>query len=128
MFEVLTSYDQVLEIPTRDLLCWLGDKVWRETAWENRPYRTPLIFFEPAANRLDSTFLLIEKSGAVHEAASIEMALRQAVWEELNRGKVFLKPWVPKQSRKYLAQRDNRSTREAKVNFALTGAVRSCES
>lgn len=99
MFEVLVEYDQILQIPAHDLLCWLGEKVWREINSETSDRPVPIIMYEPSPIKEESTFLLLGNSGSVHRATSIEMALRQAALDELQAGNVFLREWTPRRSR-----------------------------
>lgn len=95
MFEVLTNHQQVRELPARDILSWACNHWWK-TDWREGSGATPVILFEPAPLKEESTFIFIDTAGAFHRAGSIEMAIRQAIWDEINStGKPFLKEFIP---------------------------------
>lgn len=97
MLEVLTSYEQVLALSSKDLLCWLCDKAWRDNEWHENGGPNAVLYFEPAQRKEETSFLFIDKSGAYYRAGSIEALIRECMWREMKASdKPILKEFVPR--------------------------------
>jgi len=99
MHEVLTDYGEISKLPSKDVLAWVCEKVWREIAWHEQSGPRPILSFEVAQRKEDSTFIFADPCGSIYRGGSIEAVLRTAILAEVQSGQPFLREWTPRQSR-----------------------------
>jgi hypothetical protein len=100
MHEVLTTFDQISKLPTRDVINWVCERAWREIVWHERSGPRPILAFEPAELQQEGSFIFADPAGGVYRGGSIEAAIRTGILAEMNAtGRPFLREREPRPTR-----------------------------